>query len=288
MSLSQTDKVTIQDQQIQDLVSEIDSVKSMIAEKATNEELRLFALHCSRTGLDPFSGQIHFIKRGGKPSFQTSIDGFRVIAERSKSYRGQTEVQFGEDIEKKMYYTEWENGRSFEKQVVKKVPSSATIGVYREGFDHPLKVTVYFNEFCPSRKNQQMWLKMPKHMLAKVAEAHALRKAFPNDLSGLYTDDEMAQAEGSDVEVTDPETNEVKEEVISVNTEVKPDAVQVENVMEELTQNYLQSIQEADTKYKLETAQKKIKKGADAGLLSEEDQEMLQFEIDSKLSKLNK
>ena len=178
-------------------VEKLKTMKNMIAKDATNEELELFAMYCNRVKLDPFSNQIHFIKRNGKPAFQTSIDGFRIVANRTGKYSGQTDVEYGPEIDFTFTITKWEgfgeNKKKKQESFVKKVPSYAKVGVHRRGFDGPLYSTAYFEEYCPEPPNQTVWKKMPRVMLAKVAEAAALRKAFPNDLAGIYTDDEMQQ-----------------------------------------------------------------------------------------------
>jgi phage recombination protein Bet len=151
-------------------------IKNTIAKDATDDELKLFLYQCQRTGLDPMTRQIYFMKRAGKVTIQTSIDGFRVIAERSGDYAGQDEPVFIK-----------EDGDLYCK---------VTVYRFRGELRYPAAVGVaYWKEYCPPGGQDFMWKKMPHTMLAKVAEALALRKAYPQDLSGLYTGDEMQQVE---------------------------------------------------------------------------------------------
>jgi phage recombination protein Bet len=150
-------------------------IKKQLAPNASKDELALFLYQCKRTGLDPLTRQIYCIHRGGKMTIQTSIDGFRVIAERSGSYAGQDEPEWVEDDKGKI--------------------TKCTVKVYRfapNGQRYCAGVGVaYWSEYA---QPGPMWTKMGHTMIAKCAEALALRKAFPQDLSGLYTSDEMQQA----------------------------------------------------------------------------------------------
>lgn len=151
-------------------------IKKQIAPKATNDELQLFLYQAKRTGLDPLTRQIYCIHRSGKMTVQTSIDGFRVIAERSGDYGGQDEPEF---LEVDGHLT------------------CCKVRVYKFRGEQRYQAAVgvaYWSEYCPA-DNSFMWKKMPHTMLSKVAEALALRKAYPQDLSGLYTGDEMDQAD---------------------------------------------------------------------------------------------
>lgn len=142
-----------------------------------NAELCVYLKQAARARLDPFSKQIYAIRRGGRLTIQTGIDGFRAIAERTGTYAGSDDYRF------------------VEHDPPTRHPVAATCTVYRivAGQRVPTTRTVRWDEFG---SEQGQWKKMPRHMLGKVAEAQALRAAFPNDLSGLYSDDELAHADG--------------------------------------------------------------------------------------------
>lgn len=174
---------------------QVNVIKNQIAVGATDSELKSFIWQCERTGLDPFSRQIYFIKSNGKVQIQTSIDGFRLIAERSKQYEGQTQALWcGSDG---VWKDIW---------ISKEFPVAAKVGVYKKGFREPLYAVAHWNEYFA--QPGYMHKKFPALMLSKVAESLALRKAFPNQMSGLYTQEEMGAEPTSTKVIPDQPTAE--------------------------------------------------------------------------------
>ena len=159
----------------------LDLIKKTVAKGATDLELELFLHACKRTGLDPLMKQIYAIKRKNHKtgqedmSIQTGIDGYRLIADRTGHYAGSDEPQ----------YMIAEDGW----------PDVASVTVYKMigGQRCPFGASARWKEYC--QESSPMWKKMPFLMLGKCAEALALRKAFPAELSGVYTHEEMMQAD---------------------------------------------------------------------------------------------
>jgi phage recombination protein Bet len=155
-------------------------ISSTIAPGCTPDELKLFAYACQRTGLDPFSRQIYAIKRGGKMTIQAGIDGLRSIAERSGQLDGSETYWCGAD------------GSWQDVWLGNTPPAAAKTIIHRKGSNHAFTGVARFADY---NAGQGLWSKMPAAMIAKCSEALALRKAFPANLSGVYTTDEMEQAE---------------------------------------------------------------------------------------------
>ena len=194
--------------------AQLSALKSLGLTNATQGDLAFFFHQAQRTGLDPFARQIYMIERGGRYGIQTSIDGLRIVAQRSGKYAGQTAPYWcGDDGEWKDVW------------LGKMPPFAAKVGVYREGFTEPTWAVARLDSYCPlgrDGKPMGLWNKMPDVMLAKCAEALALRKAFPNDLSGIYTDDEMSQTENV--------VEEVKSKPKKVELQVVPNVEVVEPI----------------------------------------------------------
>lgn len=166
-------------------------IRDICAPGCSDDEFVIFLHHCGRTGLDPLSKQIYGIMRWNSRekrkvlTIMTSIDGYRVIASRTQQHAGTDDAIFTIDA----------SGR----------PTVASVTVYRvvRGVRCPFTASARWEEYVPEDDNGKpagLWGKMPKLMLSKCAESLALRKAFPEALSGVYTEDEMAQAENAPVE----------------------------------------------------------------------------------------
>lgn len=174
--------------------TQLAALQQIGVQNASQGDLSVFLNFAQRTGLDPFARQIYMIGRNQKTqngwvtkwTIQASIDGLRIVAERSGDYAGQVGPEFcGPDGTWRDVWTSPEP------------PVAARVGVLRHGFSAPLYAVAYFSEYVQLKdgKPTSMWASKPLLMIAKCAEALALRKAFPNDLAGLYTADEMGAAE---------------------------------------------------------------------------------------------
>jgi phage recombination protein Bet len=159
----------------------VELIKKTVAENATPDELKLFLYQASRTGLDPLARQIYFQKRYNKRRNKyemtviTGIDGYRLVADRTGQYAGNDDPIFDSE----------EN------------PRKATVTVYKiiGNVRCPFTASARWDQYYPGDEQGFMWRKMPHLMLGKCAEALALRKAFPAELSGLYIKEEMDQAD---------------------------------------------------------------------------------------------
>lgn len=183
-------------------------IKATVAKGTTDDEFSLFLYTCKKTGLDPLIKQIHAVKRWDSQlqreamAIQVGIDGYRLTAQRTLEMDGQDGPFWcTEDGEWKDVWTSI------------KPPAAAKVVVYRKGHSHPYVGIARYEAYVQKKKDgnpNSFWARMPDGQLAKCAEALALRKAFPNELGGTHTEDELAHAAGEAAPAfTEPRETEI-------------------------------------------------------------------------------
>jgi len=165
---------------------QIDLVKRTICKGASDDQMMLFEYVCTRTGLDPFMKQIYGIirqtnnketnKKEPTMTIQTSIDGLRLIADRTSKYLPGRDSTFTYD----------KDGRIFS--------ATSYLKKWSRGEWHEISATAIFSEYKPNGYVNDFWNSKPHIMLAKCAEALVLRKAFPAEMSGVYAKEELDQS----------------------------------------------------------------------------------------------
>jgi phage recombination protein Bet len=164
--------------------AQVDILRNVLFKGFSDDEMKFCLAVCSRTKLDPFSRQIYFNKRKnnktGKETitFITGIDGLRLTAQRTGAYAGSPDITYELDKE------------------ALPVKATCTVRKLVQGHIVDFTASVHWNEFYPGDgPDGFMWRKMPFQLLGKCCEAQSLRKGFPAELSGLYIDEEMHQAD---------------------------------------------------------------------------------------------
>lgn len=196
--------------------SQLALIQRTVAADCNKDEFDLFIEVCRRVGLDPFRRQVYaLVYNKDKPdkrkmSIITGIDGFRAVAGRNRDYRP-------DDAEPDFKYDPETKGPNNPLGLVRAMVRCFKLSPNGEW--HPVVGIAYWDEFAPLKEvweydpaqNKRVpsgkveldpkskWATMPRIMLGKCAEAQALRKGWPEDLSGVYAPEEMARAEVVDL-----------------------------------------------------------------------------------------
>lgn len=188
------------------------------------DEFDVFLHTAASLGLDPLKKQIYcFVFSKDNPakrrmSLIVGIDGFRAIADRSGNYRP--------DDRAPRYVID---PAAIDKDKNPLGLISAEVTVYKRvhGDWWPVTAVAYWDELAPLieggswTENEQgksyfkkdgkvmldpkkdNWRRMGRVMLAKCAEAQAIRRGWPEDLSAIHTDEEIDRAKTLDLTATE-------------------------------------------------------------------------------------
>lgn len=169
----------------------VDTLKATVAQGLNDHEFMLFVQLCKSSGLNPFRKEVWAIKAGGRLQIMTGINGYLAIANNHHQFDGM-EVDVETDDKGK--------------------PTKATCKVYRKDRRFPSVGIALMSEFG---KETPIWKQMPSVMLTKVAKSIAIREAFPQELAGIYTEEEMPREFSLPVSKDDASVTSLNESVDS-------------------------------------------------------------------------
>jgi len=198
---------------------ELSLIRKTAAKDANDTEFDQFIAYCRTTKLNPLRRQVALVifnknnpaKR--QPTIITTIDGLRAIADRSGNYRPDPEAP-------RVTYDDTLKGPLNPQGIVK---VQVTVFKWSHGEWFPVAGEAHWSEFAPLKAiwaedetgkrvktdkveldpTKEGWTRMPHVMCAKVAEAQALRRGWPEDLSGVYGEEETDRLKTIDLTATE-------------------------------------------------------------------------------------
>ncbi|WP_297136051.1 phage recombination protein Bet [Terrisporobacter sp.] len=176
-----------------------ETVKNYIAPGATDQEVLYFIELCKAQKLNPFVKDAYLVKFGSQPA--QIIVGKDVFIKRANANPNFDGMKAGIVVLNG-------DGKVEEREGSLKLPGEQVVGgwceVYLKDKSYPTKALVSFEEYAQKTKEgklNSMWSIKGATMIRKVAQSQALREAFPEELRGLYQQEEM----GVDIKLSDKE-----------------------------------------------------------------------------------
>lgn len=227
---------------------DLELIRRFVAPDSSDHELAFFLQFAQAQGLNPFQGELVGVPRWNAKakkntmSIQVTVRGERVLAERTGLYGGQDEPEWcGPDA------------RWLDVWLDEKAPAAARVRVYRKDWDRPaVGVARYASYVQLNREGEPvgLWKTSADFMLAKCAEASALRKAFSGsrEMSPASRASMEARQAGLDdngrhalvAEVTDGRTSSTREMTDEELLEFRAEVARLEAAAPEPTPDELE------------------------------------------------
>ena len=188
-------------------------LRDAIFPSAESDEAVCMAVdYCKARGLDIFKKPVHIVpiwdKKKGRlvETVWPGIAELRTTAARTGDYAGKDAPEWGPD-----------KTQQFDSNVTVTFPEWCRVTVHKIVHGHRVGYTgeVYWIETYASKGKantpNEMWRKRARGQLAKCAEAEALRAAFPEEIGGEHSAEEM-EGQETLIDVTPPRPEPIQEE----------------------------------------------------------------------------
>lgn len=219
-------------------LQEYQVLKDAIFPGASDDGLALAVKYCKARGLDIMKKPVHIIKVWNSSlgreveGLWPSINETRTTASRTGEYAGSSEPEYGEDVTKDFNFYDAKTRQTVARSLT--FPKWCKVTVHRiiKGVKCDFTSKVFWLEEYASTKTgapNSMWENRPYGQIAKVAEASALRKGFPEEIGGLPTKEEVEGDIAPIPEMKDVTPNKIEKIVEEAKQEViEPDVEFVE------------------------------------------------------------
>lgn len=161
-----------------------DDVRMHICPQASAKEVAYFMELCRAQRLNPFLNEAYLVKFQGKPA-QIMV-AHKALVKRAENHPEYDGMEHGVVVMRDGAVHQEQRGAYYPEA------GEVLLGGWAKVYRKDRRMPIYAERsFKSMNKGQANWKSMPDVMIDKCAQAAAIREAFPDELRGMYVQEEM-------------------------------------------------------------------------------------------------
>lgn len=161
-----------------------DDVRMHICPQASAKEVAYFMELCRAQRLNPFLNEAYLVKFQGKPA-QIMV-AHKALVKRAENHPEYDGMEHGVVVIRDGAVHQEQRGAYYPEA------GEVLLGGWAKVYRKDRRMPIYAERsFKSMNKGQANWKSMPDVMIDKCAQAAAIREAFPDELRGMYVQEEM-------------------------------------------------------------------------------------------------